>query len=74
MPDTKECACHVRGDFEIVYCPLHSAAPKLLKALRASVALAHGRERYHAGTSDYCMKRECIAAREAIRKAEGGKD
>lgn len=68
MPD--KCACHVRGDFEIVYCSLHGAAPELLEALRASAAFAHGRGSYHAGSFDYCTKRECIAAREAIRKAE----
>lgn len=65
----KDCLCHVH-EFEIVYCSLHGAAPELLKALKASAEFAHSRGRYCAGSFDYCTKRECIAARNAIRKAD----
>lgn len=54
----------------IVYCPLHEAAPELLEALKASAEFAHRRGSYCAGSFDYCTKRECIAARKVIKKAE----
>lgn len=66
----ENCACHVRGDLEIIYCPLHAAAPELLDALKASAEFGHRRGAYHAGSFDYCTKRQCIDAREVIRKAE----
>lgn len=66
-----DCACHIRGDMQIIYCPLHGAAPYLLAALRESAEFGHRRGAYHHGSFDYCTKRQCIAARQAIRKAEG---
>lgn len=74
-----KCKCRVEDkliqtdEYEqrIVHCPLHAAAPELLEALRASAEFAHRRGHYCAGSFDYCTKRECIAARAAIRKAGG---
>lgn len=55
-------------------CSLHAAAPRLLEALKASATYGHRLGAYHSPnfvTFDECKKAECIAAREAIRKAGG---
>lgn len=35
----EKCLCHVRGDFEIVYCPLHEAAPELWRIATKALTL-----------------------------------
>lgn len=69
MHPTTECGCHVRGDFQIIYCALHSAAPDLLKELKSVI---DGFERciIHAGSDPEMAKIRTAAAREAIGKAE----
>lgn len=65
-----DCLCHVRGDFEIVYCALHAAAPELLELVKLVAhpkftADEQGHIRY------YVTKSDVAAAREAVKKAEG---
>lgn len=66
----EECPCHVRGDFEIVYCSLHAAAAELLKELK-SIAVGFERCIIHSGSDPEMAKVRTAAARDAIRKAEG---
>lgn len=70
MPN--DCLCHVRGDFEIVYCPLHEAAPELLNALNQAAKLAHKNTRNHFSWLSFreCKQTTCAKAAEAIKKAE----
>ena len=53
-------------------CPLHAAAPALLQALNNSARLAHKNTRGHSSWLSFreCEQATCVAAREAIRKAE----
>lgn len=77
------CLCHIRGDFEIVYCPLHEAAPELLEALNQAAKLAQDADDlivklYDADAIPTLMQYEVDglrgrlhkAAHEAIKKAE----
>jgi hypothetical protein len=61
----------IQARLRIDFCPLHAAGIELLTALKASAEFGHKRGAYHAGSFDFCTKRQCIAAREVIRKAEG---
>lgn len=69
---TENCACHVRGDFQIVYCPLHEAAPELLNALNQVAKLAHKNTRNHSSWLSFreCKQATCVKAAEAIKNAE----
>lgn len=68
-----DCLCHVRGDFEIVYCSLHEAAPELLNALNRAAKLAHKNTNHHSPWLSFreCKQETCAIAAEVIRKAEG---
>ena len=74
------CKCYVtapsdpRLNYDVVYCPLHAAAPELFEALRVSAARAHKADGSCAPNFvkfEECKKAECVAAREAVRKAGG---
>jgi hypothetical protein len=65
----QECGCYVKTDItcrvrEIVYCPLHEAAPQTLEALRGALEQLE-----RCGQGSCSDEREFI--REAIAKAEG---
>lgn len=68
----ESCACHVRGDFKIVYCPLHAAAPDLLNALNQAAKLAHKNTRNHSYWLSFreCKQTTCAKAAKAIKKTE----
>jgi len=62
-----ECTCKSRKDTgEIIYCPLHLAAPDMYEALKA---MLHD---YSSNPIDDDFFEACLKARQAIAKVEGG--
>ena len=68
MMDEKECGCRTEiegSDVHIIFCPLHEAAPKLLKALEK---IARGEGRFNRDQLTHCentvedMKALAVAA------------
>ena len=63
-PMRLSCGCHEIGGQMFKLCPLHEAAPKMLEALRAVVALGDNQGRLN-------LPMVAADARAAIAKAEG---